>query len=118
MLPKGLPPDRGIAHSIDIIPNSKPPPHRTFRMAPPELKELKKQLDEYLSLGFIEHAKSPFGAGVLFAEKKNGKQRMCIDYRNLNNITIKDVYPLQLIDESIDNMAKSIIFSKLDLRSG
>ena len=87
-------------------------------MSPTEEKELKKQLDTYLEAGQIEPARSPFGAGVLFANNKDGTQRLCIDYRALNKITQKDKYPLPRIDELLDNMAGSRYFTKLDLQQG
>ena len=73
-------------------------------MSPPEEQELKKQLDAYISAGQIEPARSPFGAGVLLAKKKDGSQRLCIDYRALNKITQKDKYPLPRIDEILDQL--------------
>ena len=87
-------------------------------MAPAEDAELKKQLDAYLAAGQIEPAQSPFGAGVLFARKKDGSLRLCIDYRALNAITVKDKYPLPRIDEILDNMQGCTVFSKLDLHQG
>jgi hypothetical protein len=74
-------------------------------MAPAEEKELKAQLESYLAAGHIEPARSPFGAGVLFARKKDGTLRMCIDYRSLNKITKKDKYPIPRIDEILDGFA-------------
>lgn len=87
-------------------------------MSPAEDTELKTQLEAYLAAGQIEPAQSPFGAGVLFARKKDGSQRLCIDYRGLNVITVKDKYPLPRIDEILDNMAGCRVFSKMDLHSG
>ena len=87
-------------------------------MAPAEDLELKKQLDAYKKAELIEDAKSLFGAGVLFARKKDGSMRLCIDYRGLNNITVKDKYLLPRIDEMLDNMRGSRYFTKLDLQQG
>ena len=87
-------------------------------MSPMEDVELKKQIDTYLEAGQIEAAKSPFGAGVLFAKKKDGTQRLCIDYRALNKITQKDKYPLPRIDELLDNMSGCEFFTKMDLQQG
>ena len=87
-------------------------------MAPAEDLELKKQLDAYKKAEQIEPATSPFGAGVLFARKKDGSMRLCIDYRGLNNITVKDKYPLPRIDEMLDNMRGSRCFTKLDIQQG
>ena len=117
-LPLGLPVARATDHRIDLQPSSKPPAHRIYRMAPAEDAELKKQLDAYLAAGQIEPAQSPFGAGVLFARKKDGSLRLCIDYRALNAITVKDKYPLPRIDEILDNMQGCTVFSKLDLHQG
>jgi len=86
-------------------------------MAPAEELELKKQLDKFLADGRLEPAQSPYGAGVLFAPKKDGGYRLCVDYRPLNKITIRDTYPLPR-PELIGLMAGSIVFSKLDLASG
>ena len=117
-LPLGLPVPRETDHTIDLIEGAKPPAHRVYRLSPAEDAELKKQLDAYLKAGQVEPARSPFGAGVLFARKKDGSMRMCIDYRALNNITQKDKYPLPSIDELLDNMAGAEFFTKMDLQQG
>src|SRR3954451_8392215 len=98
-LPEGLPPRRDVDHRIELVPGSTPPTRPTYRMSPPELDELKKQVADLLAKGFIQPSKSPFGAPVLFVKKKDGSQRMCIDYRALNKATIKNSYPLPRIDE-------------------
>src|SRR6201995_787903 len=87
-------------------------------MSPPELDELKKQVADLLAKGFIQPSKSPFGAPVLFVKKKDGSQRMCVDYRALNKLTIKNKYPLPRIDELLDRLQGAKYFSKIDLRSG
>ncbi|KAL0439630.1 UNVERIFIED_CONTAM: Transposon Ty3-I Gag-Pol polyprotein [Sesamum latifolium] len=87
-------------------------------MAPSELKELKKQLEELLDKGFIRPSISPWGAPVLFVKKKDGSMRLCIDYRQLNQITIKNKYPLPRIDDLLDQLKGATVFSKIDLRSG
>jgi hypothetical protein len=87
-------------------------------MSPLEEEELKRQMQKYLEAGWIEKAQSPFGAGVLFAKKKDGSFRLCIDYRSLNKLTIKDKYPLPRIEECLDEMQGSERFTKLDLASG
>ncbi|KAL0291128.1 UNVERIFIED_CONTAM: Transposon Ty3-I Gag-Pol polyprotein [Sesamum radiatum] len=89
-----------------------------YRMAPLELKELKKQLEELLDKGFIRPSISPWGAPVLFVKKKDGSMRLCIDYRQLNRITIKNKYPLPRIDDLLDQLKGATVFSKIDLRSG
>ncbi|KAL0283069.1 UNVERIFIED_CONTAM: Retrovirus-related Pol polyprotein from transposon [Sesamum radiatum] len=88
-----------------------------YRMAPSELKELKKQLEELLDKGFIRPSISPWGAPVLFV-KKNGSMRLCVDYKQLNRITIKNKYPLPRIDDLLDQLKGATVFSKIDLRSG
>ena len=87
-------------------------------MAPAELRELKAQLQELLSKGFIRPSVSPWGAPVLFVKKKDGSFRMCIDYRQLNKVTIKNKYPLPRIDDLFDQLQGACTFSKIDLRSG
>ena len=117
-LPAGLPPSREVDHKIELIPGSVPPSRPTFRMSATELVELKKQLDELFDAGFIQHSKSPYGAPILFVKKKDGSMRMCVDYRALNNITIKNSYPLPRVDELFDRLQGAKFFSKIDLRSG
>jgi len=95
--PPGLPPYMGLYHYIRLFPGAQPPTHRLYRMSPAEEAELHTQLQKYLSQGFIEKAQSPFGAGVLFAKKKDGSFRLCVDYRALNRLTIKDRYPMPRI---------------------
>ena len=90
----GLPPDREVEFSIDLVPGSGPISKAPYRMAPAELAELKKQIEELLDKGFIRPSVSPWGAPVLFVKKKYGSLRLCIDYRELNKITIKNKYPL------------------------
>ena len=87
-------------------------------MAPAELKELKLQLKDLTDKGFIQPSISPWGAPVLFVKKKDGTLRMCIDYRQLNKVTIKNKYPLPRIDDLFDQLQGSSFFSKIDLRSG
>ena len=114
----GLPPDREIEFVIDLIPGTAPISKSPYRMAPTELKELKVQLQELLDKGFIRPSFSPWGAPVLFVEKKDGTLRLCIDYRELNKVTIKNKYPLPRIDDLFDQLQGSSVFSKIDLRSG
>ncbi|KAL0367280.1 UNVERIFIED_CONTAM: Transposon Tf2-11 polyprotein [Sesamum radiatum] len=112
-----LPPDREVEFVIELLPNTSPISRTPYRMAPAELKELKSQLTELLKRGFIRPSFSPWGAPVLFVRKKDGTLRMCIDYRGLNSITIKNKYPLPQIDELFDQLQGSRV-SKLDLRQG
>ncbi|KAL4295362.1 hypothetical protein GQ457_12G012400 [Hibiscus cannabinus] len=87
-------------------------------MASIELKELKKQLEELQRKGFIRPSTSPWGASVLFVKKKDGSMRLCIDYRQLNRVTIKNKYPLSRIEDLFDQLRDASVFSKIDLRSG
>ena len=87
-------------------------------MAPAELRELKAQLQELLGKGFIRPSASPWGAPILFVKKKDGSFRMCIDYRQLNKVTIKNMYPIPRIDDLSDQLQGACVFSKIDLRSG
>ncbi|KAD3642317.1 hypothetical protein E3N88_31541 [Mikania micrantha] len=114
----GLPPEREVEFTIDLIPGSEPISKAPYRMAPLELKELKEQLQELLELGFIRPSVSPWGAPVLFVKKKDGSMRLCIDYRELNKITIRNRYPLLRIDDLFDQLQGAKFFSKIDLRSG
>ena len=117
-LPSGLPPPRAIDHAIDVVPGSAPPYKASYRMSPLELQELKKQVEELLAQGHIRPSTSPYGSPVLFVKKKEGTLRMCVDYRALNKITIKNKYPLPRIDELLDRLVNAKYFSKIDLRSG
>ena len=114
----GLPPYREVDFEIVTIPGAAPISIAPYRMAPTELKELKKQLEELLEKGFIRPSISPWGAPVLFVKKKDGSMRLCIDYRQLNRITVKNKYPLPRIDDLLDQLKDATVFSKIDLRSG
>ena len=124
----GLPPQREIEFAINVVPGATPAsvtplPGATpasvapYRMAPLELKELKLQLQELLEKGFIRPSVSPWGAPVLFVKKKDGTLRLCVDYRQLNKLTVKNKYPLPRIDDMFDQLKGASIFSKIDLRS-
>jgi hypothetical protein len=117
-LPAGLPPSREVDHRIELVPGATPPSRPTFRLSEKELGELKKQLEELTKSGFIQPSKSPFGAPILFVKKKDGTMRMCVDYRALNNVTVKNSYPLPRVDELFDRLQGAKYFSKIDLRSG
>ena len=114
----GLPQDREVEFTIDLIPGTKPISIPPYRMSPAELRELKAQLEELLSKGFIRSSISPWGAPVLFVKKKDGSLRLCIDSRQLNRVTIRNQYPLPRIDELFDQLQGSRVYSKIDLRSG
>ncbi|OMO91869.1 reverse transcriptase [Corchorus capsularis] len=114
----GLPPDREIEFEIDLVPGTTPISKAPYRMAPSELRELKEQLQELLDKKFIHPSVSPWGAPVLFVKNKDGSLRLCIDYRELNKVTVKNKYPLPRIDDLFDQLQGSQVFSKIDLRSG
>ena len=113
-----LPPKREIDFSIDLVLGATPISRAPYRMSPPELIELKIQLQEFLDKGYIRPSVSPWGAPMLFVKKKYGTFRMCIDYRQLNKLTIKNRYPLPKIDDLFDQVRGASIFSKIDLRIG
>jgi hypothetical protein len=114
----GMPLDRDIEFLIELLPGTPPISKRPYRMPINELVELKKQLAKLQAKGFICPSSSPWGAPVLFVEKKDGTQRMCIDYRSLNEVTVKNKYPLLRIEDLFDQMKGANVFSKIDLRSG
>ncbi|KAL0533872.1 hypothetical protein IC582_028143 [Cucumis melo] len=114
----GLPPHREIEFAIELEPGTVPISRAPHRMAPAELKELKVQLQELLDKGFIRPSVSPWGAPVLFVKKKDGSMRLCIDYRELNKVTVKNRYPLPRIDDLFDQLQGVTMFFKVDLRSG
>jgi hypothetical protein len=117
-LPNELPPKRAIDYPIEVIPRSEPPSRSTYRLSQKEMAELKKQLSDLLQKGFIRPSVSPYGAPVLFVHKKEGTLRMCVDYRALNKITIKNRYSLPRIDELMDRLVGTKYFTKIDLCSG
>nr|GEZ14302.1 putative reverse transcriptase domain-containing protein [Tanacetum cinerariifolium] len=114
----GLPPPRRVEFRIDLVPGATPVARAPYRLAPSKLKELSEQLKELFEKGFIRPSSSPLGAPVLFVKKKDGSFRMCIDYRELNKLTIKNKYPLPRIDDLFDQLQGSSVYSKIDLRSG
>ncbi|GKE05817.1 putative nucleotidyltransferase, ribonuclease H [Tanacetum coccineum] len=114
----GLPPQRQVEFRIDLVPGATPIAKSPYRLAPSEMQELSGQLQELQDKGFIRPSHSPWGAPVLFVKKKDGSLRMCIDYRELNKLTIKNRYPLPRIDDLFDQLQGSRYFSKIDLRSG
>ncbi|GKE63856.1 putative reverse transcriptase domain-containing protein, partial [Tanacetum coccineum] len=114
----GLPPSRHVDFVIELVPGAAPVARALYRLAPSEMKELARQLQELSDKGFIRPSSSPWGAPVLFVKKKDGSFRMCIDYRKLNKLTIKNRYPLPRIDDLFDQLQGSSVYSKIDLRSG
>nr|GFA62824.1 putative reverse transcriptase domain-containing protein [Tanacetum cinerariifolium] len=113
----GFPPEREVKFTIELIPGAQPISKAPYKMAPVELKELKDQLQELLERGFIRPSVSPWGAPVLFVKKKDGSMRLCIDYRELNRITVRNRYPLSRIDDLFDQLQGAKFFSKINLRS-
>ncbi|GAU51873.1 hypothetical protein TSUD_416580 [Trifolium subterraneum] len=113
-----LPPEREVEFGIDLVPGTSLISMAPYRMSASELNELKKQLEELLEKKFIRPSVSPWGAPVLLVKKKEGSIRLCIDYRQLNKVTIKNKYPLPRIDDLMDQLVGACVFSKIDLRSG
>ncbi|GJR79706.1 putative reverse transcriptase domain-containing protein [Tanacetum coccineum] len=114
----GIPPARQVEFQIDLVPGAAPVAWVPYRLAPSEMKELVEQLQELFDKVFIRPSSSPWGASVLFVKKKDGSFRMCIDYRKLNKLTVKNCYPLSKIDDLFDQLQGSSVYSKIDLRSG
>jgi hypothetical protein len=114
----GMPPDRDIEFAIELQPGTAPISKRPYRMPPAELAELKNQLQELLDKGFIRPSTSPWGCPALFVKKKDESLRLCVDYRPLNAVTIKNKYPLPHIDVLFDQLVGAKVFSKIDLRYG
>ncbi|KAI3701002.1 hypothetical protein L2E82_45643 [Cichorium intybus] len=114
----GIPPERKVEFRIDLVPGAAPIAKAPYHLAPPEMQELSTQLQELLDKGFIRPSSSPWGAPILFVKKKDGSHRMCIDYRELNKLTVKNRYPLPRIDDLFDQLQGASWFSKIDLRSG
>nr|GEW13013.1 hypothetical protein [Tanacetum cinerariifolium] len=114
----GLPPAPLVEFQIDLIPGAAPVARAPYRLAPSKMKELSEQLQELFEKGFIRPSSSPWGATALFIKKKDGSFIMCIDYRELNKLTVKNRYPLPWIDDLFDQLQGSSVYSKIDLRSG
>jgi hypothetical protein len=113
-----MPLERKVEFAIELIPGTAPISNRAYQVSEPELVELKKQIDELLEKGYIRPSISSWAALVLFMEKKDGTKRMCIDYRSLNEVTVKNKYPLPRIEDLFDQLRGASVFSKIDLRSG
>jgi hypothetical protein len=115
----GMPPERKVEFvAIELLPGTAPISKRAYRVSGLELVELKKQIDELSEKGYIRPSTSPWADPVLFVEKKDGTRRMCIDYRALNEVTIKNNYPLPRIEDLFDQLRGANVFSKIDLRLG
>ena len=113
-----FPPECDIEFIIDLLPETASIAKRPYRMSVGELEELKAQLKELLDKKFIRPSSSPWRAPVIFVEKKDGTQRMCVDYRPLNEVTMKNKYPLPRIEDWFDQLKGAKVFSKIDLSSG
>jgi len=113
-----LPHSRDIDFSIDLIPRAGLVSTAPYRMAPTKLAKLKKLIEDLLEKKLIRPSASPWGAPVLLVKKKDGSSRLCVDYRQLNKLTIKNKYPLSRIDDLLDQLRRAGVFSKIDLRSG
>ena len=114
----GVPPEKEIDFGIDLLQDIQPISIPPYRMDPTELKELKEQLKDLLDKGFIRPSISSWGVSMLFVRNKDGSLKMCIDYTQLNKVTIKNKYPIPMIDDLFDQLQGVIHFSKIDLRSG
>jgi hypothetical protein len=114
----GLSPERDVKFVIELKPGMAPISRRSYRMLPNELAELKTQLQDLLAKGFIRPSSSPWGCPAIFVKKKDQTLRMCVDYRPLNEVTIKNKYPLPRIDLLFNHLTRARVFSKIDLRSG
>jgi hypothetical protein len=113
-----MPADRDIEFVIELRSDTAPIYKTPYRMATPELAELKEHVKELLEKGFIHPSSSPWGAPLIFVPKKDGTQRLCMDYRALNEVTVKNKYPLPRIDDLFDQLCGACVFSKINLRSG
>jgi hypothetical protein len=114
----GMPPDGDIEFSIDLLPGTAPIAKWPYRMAPVEHEEVKKTVDELLAKGYIRRSFSPWAFPVLLVEKKDGAKRMCVDYQDLNAVTIKNKHPLPRIEDLFDQLQGACVFSKIDLHLG
>ena len=114
----GQPPKRELDFTIELVPGAVPSSKAPYRMNILELNELKSQLKELIDKKYIQPSVSPWGAPVIFIKKKDRTMRLCIDYRQLNKMNIKNRYPLPRIDDLFDQLRGATVFSKIDLRSG
>ncbi|CAI5480238.1 unnamed protein product [Closterium sp. Yama58-4] len=117
-LPPGLPPSRAVDHRIELEPGSRPVAKPQWRLSPAETEEMTQQVRHFLAQGFIQPSRSPWAAPILFAPKKDGGLRMCIDYRALNAATVKNRFPVPRVEDLLDAVQGARVFSKIDLRSG
>ncbi|GJR56618.1 putative mitochondrial protein [Tanacetum coccineum] len=117
-VPKDLPPQRSHDHQIPLMPNTPPINVRPYRHPPNQKDAIESMVKELMDSGVVRASQSPFSSPIVMVKKKDGTWRMCIDYRQLNKYTVKDKFPIPVIEELIDELNGSVVFSKLDLRSG
>lgn len=116
--PKTLPPARVFDHAIPLIPGAVPVNSRPYRYSPFHKTEIERQVEELLTAGLIEPSVSPFASPVLLVQKKDGSWRFCVDYRKLNELTVKNRFPMPVVDEILDELHGTKYFTSLDLRAG
>ena len=116
--PQTLPPHRILDHSIHLKPNSEPVNLKAYRYSPIQKAEIEKLISEMLSKNLEQPSQSPYASPVLLVKKKDGTWRFCVDYRQLNSLTIKNQFPIPIIEDLLDELTRASIFSKLDLTSG
>ena len=117
-MPIGLPPIRGIEHQIDFVPGAPIPNRPAYRSNPEETKELQRQVDELMEKGYVRESMSPCAVPVLLVPKKDGTWRMCVDCRAINNIIVKYRHLIPRLDDMLDELHGSYVFSKIDLKMG
>jgi hypothetical protein len=116
--PSELPPSRAYDHAITLLPNATPINCRPYRYSPDQKNEIERPIEAMLKAGTIIPSLSPFASPVLLVKKKDDSWRFCVDYRRLNNITVKNKFPLPIIDEFLDEIAGAQYFTTIDLASG